>query len=181
MTRRHRPQLRSRQRGAILIISLLLLVVLTVLGITTMRTSGLQERMAGNTRDLNLALQGAEAGLRDGENLIRVQVSRPVATAGAGCVFCQRGALPIAIADETVFDWANEAQEFGTAGARDLMANQLDEDPRYVVEESAFVRDSLVIGQEATEGRDFYQVTARSTGASGMANTVLQSTYTRRY
>ena len=61
------------------------------------------------------------------------------------------------------------------------MLNELPEDPRYVIEELAFVRDSLVVGQDPSEGRDFYQVTARSTGASGRANTVLQSTYTRRY
>lgn len=170
-----------RQRGAILIVSLLLLVVLTVLGVTVMRTTGMQERMAGNTRDLNLALQGSEAGLRDGEERIRAQIVRPVATANAGCVFCQRGALPVALDDPTVFNWAANAQEFGAAGARDLMAVELPEDPRYVIEEVAFVRDSLVVGQEASDGRDFYQVTARSTGASGQANTVLQTTYTRRY
>ncbi|HPF28453.1 MAG TPA: PilX N-terminal domain-containing pilus assembly protein, partial [Steroidobacteraceae bacterium] len=58
------------QRGAILVTSLLLLLVLTIIGLTAMRMTSLQERMAGSTRDLNLAFQGAEAALRDGETLI---------------------------------------------------------------------------------------------------------------
>ena len=41
--------------------------------------------------------------------------------------------------------------------------------------------DSLTIGHGPPEGRDFYRVTANSTGASDTANAVLESTYTRRY
>jgi Tfp pilus assembly protein PilX len=44
-----------------------------------------------------------------------------------------------------------------------------------------FVPDSLNSGQEVPDGRVFYQLTSRSTGASGLANTVLQSTYVRRF
>jgi Tfp pilus assembly protein PilX len=37
------------------------------------------------------------------------------------------------------------------------------------------------MGQDPPDGRDFYQVTARSTGGSGQAEVVLQSTYTRKF
>ena len=36
-------------------------------GITAMQVTRMEERMAGNSRDVNLAFQGAEAGLRDSE------------------------------------------------------------------------------------------------------------------
>lgn len=177
----------STQRGAILVTSLLLLLVLTVLGVTMMRMTNMQERMSGNTRDLNLALQGAEAGLRDGETKLAVGVliERPVATMAAGCVYCQRGALPIAIGDPAQFNWLANAQEYGVAGVREFTGpnpgDRLAEDPRYTIEELAFVRDNFVLGQEVPEGRDFYQVSGHSTGASGQTNTVLQSTYARRF
>ncbi len=61
----HHPA--RRERGAILVTSLLLLVILTVLGVAIMKLTNMQERMAGNTRDVNLALQGAEAALRQAE------------------------------------------------------------------------------------------------------------------
>jgi type IV pilus assembly protein PilX len=56
-----------RQRGAILIISLMFLVVLTMLALTTMSGITLEERMAGQYRDLNVAFQAAESAIRDAE------------------------------------------------------------------------------------------------------------------
>ena len=55
------------QRGATLIIALIFLLLMTLIGVTSMQSTTLQERMAGNTRDRNLALQAAEAALRQGE------------------------------------------------------------------------------------------------------------------
>ena len=56
-----------RQRGAVLAIGLLILVVMTLIGVTGMSTSGLQLKMAGNLKEWNIAFQAVEAGLRDGE------------------------------------------------------------------------------------------------------------------
>ena len=58
----------GRQRGVVLIVSLILLMVLTLIGVTAMQTSTLEERMAGNAMDRSLAFQAAEAALRAGEN-----------------------------------------------------------------------------------------------------------------
>ena len=57
----------SRQRGVVLVTGLIFLVILTLLGVTAMQTTILEERMAGNLRDENLAFQAAEAALREGE------------------------------------------------------------------------------------------------------------------
>jgi type IV pilus assembly protein PilX len=179
-TRNFHPSPGHRQRGAILVTSMLLLVVLTVLGVAMMRMTNMQERMAGNTRDLGLALQGAEAALRDAEDRLSPvrQVSRPTATNAANCVFCQRTALPIAIHDVAQYNWSN-AQEYGTAGSQDITG--LAADPRYTIAEMGFVPDDRLEGQDPPTGRDFYQITARSTGASGQANVVLQTTFPRRF
>lgn len=56
-----------RESGAVLVIGLILLVVLTLLGVQGMRTNVAQERMAFNMRERNLAFQAAEAALRQGE------------------------------------------------------------------------------------------------------------------
>jgi len=58
-------RLAHRQGGAILIVTLLFLVILTMLGITAITGTTMEERMAGNTRDSAIALQAAEAALRD--------------------------------------------------------------------------------------------------------------------
>lgn len=170
----------NRQAGAILVTSMLLLIVLTVLGVTMMRMTGMQERMAGNARDVNLALQGAEAALREGEERLTPALlpSRPLATSTLPCLFCDRVALPVAIYDRNVFDWTTLAREYGTA-ARDIPELQVD--PRYTIAELGFVPDGYAQGQDPPTGRDFYQVTGFSSGASGQANVVLQSTFPRRF
>lgn len=53
----------SRQRGAALVFSLLILLVLTILGMSAMRTSSLEQIMAGNTQELNRAFQAADSGM----------------------------------------------------------------------------------------------------------------------
>jgi type IV pilus assembly protein PilX len=55
--------LEHSQRGIALLVSLILLLLLTVLAITAASTSSLQQRMAGNAQEQNIAFQVAETGL----------------------------------------------------------------------------------------------------------------------
>ena len=52
-----------QQRGAALIISLVLLMVLTVLGVATMNTATLELAMAGNMQQQQYAFQAAESAM----------------------------------------------------------------------------------------------------------------------
>ena len=54
---------RAKQRGATLIVGLILLLVLTVLGVSGMNTSRMEVRMAGNTQFRQDAFQLAESGI----------------------------------------------------------------------------------------------------------------------
>lgn len=58
------------QRGAVLATALIILVIITLIGVTASQVTSLEERMAGNFRDRNLAFQAAEAALREGEQLL---------------------------------------------------------------------------------------------------------------
>jgi type IV pilus assembly protein PilX len=55
----------NRQHGAALLTSVIFLLILTMLVITVVIASITEEKMAGNSRDRNLAFQAAEAALRD--------------------------------------------------------------------------------------------------------------------
>lgn len=59
----------SNQHGAVLIVALVMLLLLTMISLTSMRGTALQENMAGNLRESNTSLQAAEAALRSGEQL----------------------------------------------------------------------------------------------------------------
>lgn len=61
----------NRQRGAVLFVSLMILVLLTLLGLASMQVTTLQERMSGNYRTLNLAFQNSESRIRVQEAAIK--------------------------------------------------------------------------------------------------------------
>jgi type IV pilus assembly protein PilX len=57
----------GRQRGAVLFVALIFLILLTLLGLAASGNSILQERMTGGVRNRQLALMGSESGARGGE------------------------------------------------------------------------------------------------------------------
>ncbi len=89
---RSRPLARSlptRQRGAVLYVAMVLLIVLALLGVAGMQVTGLQERMSANYRATNLAFQNAESLARNQERQIEIVVN-----AGAAFVSDQEVCAP---------------------------------------------------------------------------------------
>jgi len=83
----------TRQHGAVLVIGLLILLVLTLLGVTSMSTSTMEERMSSNSMNANFAFQMAETAVTSAmKNLTTVvtamnsanAVSGPTVTYGSG-------------------------------------------------------------------------------------------------
>ncbi|MDZ7841005.1 MAG: pilus assembly PilX N-terminal domain-containing protein [Gammaproteobacteria bacterium] len=50
----------SRQDGIVLVVGLVFLLVLTIIGVTSLRTTTLEQRMAGNMQQRTVAFQDAE-------------------------------------------------------------------------------------------------------------------------
>ena len=188
------PAGHARQRGAALITSLLLLLVLTVIGITVMQVSRMQERMSGNARDLNMAFESAEAALRNGEELIRVQTSQPVPCTASPCKFWHQGMFmstttfvpgPLGdVANLSSAWWATNATAFKDDAGNNMPAAPAGpaQNPQYVIEDVGFVSTSgPEVGLDPPVGREFYQVSARSTGSSGLSDVLVQSTYARKF
>jgi len=70
MPPRHIHPVRHHQRGVVLFVALILLVILTLMGVVLARLQSVEERMAQNDQNHALAVQGAEATLRYVENNI---------------------------------------------------------------------------------------------------------------
>lgn len=81
------------QRGAVLIVALLMLLVITLLGLAGARTVSLEEAMAGNSYDRNLALQAVETALREAE--LRVEASEPAPAYSDNNADCPASPSPI--------------------------------------------------------------------------------------
>ncbi|MEK8078890.1 pilus assembly PilX family protein [Pseudomonas sp. XK-1] len=97
---------RQKQKGAVLLLCLVMLLVLTMIGVSSMSSSTLQERMAGGARDYNQAFQAAEASLRVGEAYVREQVA---ASADPTLLFQAVTACP----DVTAAQWSPPADLIG--------------------------------------------------------------------
>lgn len=65
----------ATQSGAVLIVSLLILLILTVIGVNSMQSSTLEEKMASNSRDRNIGFQSAESAIREAETYIESLVT----------------------------------------------------------------------------------------------------------
>ena len=82
--------LRKSQNGAVLVVALILLLVLTILGVSTMTTTSMEERMAANAQEMSRAMQAADSGINrafrwvDTANITAPQVSgSPLLSYGA--------------------------------------------------------------------------------------------------
>lgn len=60
----------GREHGSALIVSLVLLLVLSLIGVAGIQSTAMQDRMAANLLDTNLAFQAAEAAAREGEDFL---------------------------------------------------------------------------------------------------------------
>ena len=185
-----------RQRGLSLITALLFMVATLILGVSVMSINVMQERTIGNTKDHDLAMQAAEAALRDAE----LDVSENI---GSGTIFtedCQNGLCippskratpsPLPVHAVAGFGWTSDAQvrkyrQYTNRGARPIaefptVASQ----PRYVIEKLGAMGsagNSVVIGfSSSSDVSTAYRITARATGARDDTVVILQSIYARR-
>jgi type IV pilus assembly protein PilX len=177
--RKNYSKLPYHQRGAVLVVSLLMLLVMTILGVAAMQMTRFEERMAGNSRDINIAFQGAEAGLRDGETRIADMMSEPTGCATAPCTVYQVDVLPTNLRDQTLTWWTDNGRELGVAGTQEVA--DAARDPFVIIEKMAKVSDSLVRNSESNATRTFFKVTASSAGANAQTEAVLETTYARPF
>lgn len=180
----------SRERGAVLITGLVMLVVLTILGLQAMRNSSLEEQMAGNMRSENIAFQAAEAGLREAEAWLLSRTSQPTASIdGSSGVWVLDKPDPDTTnrqpwwRDWTESDWTSAKAKDFTRSLSYTSANNLDAvPPAYVIEEGQFVEDSDDMGiTGAPSGIQYYYVTARGRDVSGRMRVILRTSFARRF
>ncbi len=166
---------RRKQSGAVLVVSLLLLLVMTLLALGVSHSTQMQERMAGNERDRELALQSAEATLRAAEELlIATHTLATCAAAASTCEAYERGVLPAKIPHGDDTWWTNWGREY------DEDLGKIAKTPEFIIEHVSEASDTLSVGSSYLNVvRDFHRTTARSTGMTDSARVVLQTTHSR--
>lgn len=174
-------------RGASLLVVMLLLIILTILGLTALQVATTEERMSGNSRDRGLAFQAAEAALRDAEFDIRCQKydgTAATTTRGFGCISgmtgadasctdglccnnngltCVEPATPV-YQNTSLSLVTTPSVEYGSYTNAPALAG-VTQQPRYLIE--PFVVD----------GKNHYRITARGYGVNANTQVTLQEIY----
>jgi type IV pilus assembly protein PilX len=163
----------SRQRGAILITSVIFLIVVTMIVLTVLRGGTLEERMARNARDRQVALQAAESVLRDAEASLFSGPPFDPYDPSAFTSACTSGLCfkPAATATWQTIDWTSTALTRSFAASTSNIAG-LNAQPRYIVE---IVTPPMKSGSSGQCENGLAKVTARGVG-NGNAATFVQST-----
>lgn len=176
---------RNRQSGVVLFMSLVILLLLTVLGISSVQTTSLQQRMAMNANDTNLAFQAAESALRDAEDFLET-LNALTDFEGAGA---ENNGFYYEAAPGDVPNWREAGIWDGSAGFREAETTitGVEDQPKYILEHVKTViadADALNldnIGQDTGSGRtQIFRVTARGTGGTATAQVMIQGTYGKR-
>lgn len=150
---------RCRQNGYVLITSLILLVVITLLGVSAVSNVTLQERMASNMNEKQRAFEAASIALREGEMFLRNSITGPTS-------------LP-----------TNQPLDINAAGIDARVASN----PTYTIAEVAVrgisgeITPATQMGKRGNAVVVYYSVTAAGTGGNASAYSLLQSIYGRIY
>lgn len=158
----------ARQRGMVLIISLLFMLIMMLAALSVMQGSTMQEKMTGNNRDRQLAFQAAESALRAGETYLG---GGSLGTFADSDGLYTQGTLPRDVT-ATGLSWRSlDSTPAGAVAA-----------PQYLIE--SFIRpdqtQSLSLAaDEAVEPEILYRVSAKGFGSTERSQILLQSIYRR--
>lgn len=170
----------STQRGAALIVVLILLMVMTLLGLASLRGTLMEERMASNMYDRSLGFQAAEAAMRVAEN--RLLQPGTFAAFPTAANTCSNGLCAKPVPAENQLERVDDPNFNGwfSVPGDQLGLGTISSAPQYFVEYMGEAPGWALCDREIPRHpncmRPRYRITARSTGA-GRAAVILQSSF----
>jgi len=184
-----------RATGAALFVSLVFLFMLTIIGLSGMQNTSLQEKMAGHLREHNLAFQAAESALRSGEAFLASGVPVFVCTGGVDGLYSNTAPgstsdCPISkgwpSSSQSDHPYPPESESFWKdnpdvkkLGETDHQYDKLADKPKYVIEAlppgAVGAGVSLEAGIPIAPGPKYYRITAHAVGVDANAVVITQS------
>ncbi len=169
------------QSGVVLVISLIMLMLLTMIAVNATQSTTLEEKMAGNLRDQNLAFQAAESALSAAEaTLVPVAPAvLPNFTAGGVGGFYDKTAGALftdAVLSQSNF-WTANPNLTATSTLNNLGNNVAA--PKYIIEKlvPTCFKGAACTADPADKSQP-YRITVRATGASTNSVVLVQSIFT---
>ena len=164
----------DNQRGWVLVVGLVILVMLTILSIALMKTTRLEEKMSGAMRDMNLSFQAAESALRATETFIESKTEESFFDPLAGAIG-KNGIYGPTVDEDITVEWDDD---------NSAIAGRLEGDPLVLVPlELAGVAIPaarfMIKKLEQIGDATVFRVTVRGTGGTNNRATLLRSHYSK--
>lgn len=180
-------RLPDRQKGFVLIMALVFLALLTIIGVTAMNTTSLEEKMAGNMKDRNLAFQAAETALLAAERWYEVQTTKPVFPDTANGLYVTDSTT--AVSNWDAISWTTNVVTFPCTPTLTTSCGsgvgKVNTQPKYIIEDLGELpeeKGSIVSPTDYKgKGSTIARITARGTGGTDAAVSMVQSTYARQF
>jgi len=175
--------------GSVLLVSLVILLVMTVAGLTGVKMATLDEKVSGNYQDQQMAFYAAEAALTEAEQFIASnQLVLADFTASCTDGYCFSGsnasdvgscAPGVAEPWQTGTLWSTSGQHRTTS----VVISGVSAQAKYIIEFRCFVPKEpsgpLPDPGNRWDWAEFYRITALATGGSGDSRVMLQSSYAK--
>jgi len=174
---------RKRQTGASLIVSLMLLIVLTLLGLSGMQSTIMQERMSSNVRDKGMAFQAAESAIRGGEDWVKSADTNTLRDPdGTTCSSPPCDIITLneyaSMTAETFGWWQTNARAFIFPSSTSNSTPAAD--PHFIVEFHSRVDQGYSLDPGDTTLRPhLYRITAMGVGSTTTAEAMIETLYSR--
>lgn len=169
------------QRGVILVVALIFLLLISIVAVSGARRALIAERLGFNHWEQERAFQAAEAALVDGSQWLNAltEIDDPEGSANGGSGIWEQGSLQSKIYDPA-YDWSEEAIKFGQYS--DASESWFSRPPYYLIENVGWVADDAS-PEHASAGlmTFFYNVTAQGYGSGEHSRAVVQSTLSKRF
>lgn len=182
---KQRLPLRRDQRGVALVVALIMLLVITVTGLSNIRTVTQEEKMTAAALDRSLAFQSAEAALRFGESLVWANHATLAYTPASSDVdnTCPVGAIDNCLAgvcpppDKDCTSRWDDSSFSGWVGATVSLGALAGTAPQYFIEYLGNNFDCTDGSPADPKNCKRYRITARSQPGAGRAAVLLQSLF----
>lgn len=172
------------QQGFVLIVALILLLVLTILGLAAAQSTSLEERMAGNARNRDLAFQSAEAGLSAAQSCLNTMLTAcsNFSADTAGTYLFNALNPPAVPLWESSGLWSNSGNVLGYSTITGSSLQYVAAQPEIIIEQMPPVAapgGNLAQPQfgGGTPTIQLYRITVLGTGGDTTATAMLQSMY----
>ena len=180
----------NKQKGATLVVGMILMLILTFIGLTSMKNTVLEEKMASSLRNKSMSESGAESALRAAEDFLWNYYSNSNGLALIADESGTFGVYSLGAPDAVEFRANREWSDLGKAHDHEFTNEDdasLKRNPRYIIEEISGGSGFVGLAEFGDDGYGGsagllrnYRITAKSVSGDGKITEMVESVFSTR-